>query len=275
MDNFIKNMSAEDYHKKPAISSSSLKAMLSSPALCRYRLDNEVKSTDAMLLGAAVHTAFLEPKKFIAEYEFSEKKSKGEIVPYLCHEEGEISPKQFEKFEAMVVALENNKEAQALIKNKLTVEGSFFTEYMGVKLKVRADLIVKDGWIVDLKTVGGMKEKPSSPDNFNNDFFDKGYDVQMFMYKKVIEATTGKQFKGFKFLCVDSKTPISAVNIYTFVEGESKWFEIGGHRFHTALELYKKCTKTGVWFANDEIEHDDLELSYKAAEYYANICEGE
>lgn len=268
------NITNEEYHANKAIGSSSLRNILSSPALCRYNLDNEMKTTDAMLLGTALHACFLEPKRFEEEYELAEKKFKGELAPYLLHDAGNITPANYLKFKAMQDALKKSNEAQALLANAALIESSFFMDYGGVDIKCRPDLITKDGWIVDLKTVGGMKNNPSAPQNFNRDFFEHGYDLQMFMYKNIVEKITKKQFKGFKFICVDAKTPISGVNIYTFIDGESKWFEIGGHRFHQAIKLYKECLETNNWFVYEQIEHDDLELSYEATDYYAQIQQG-
>lgn len=174
----------------------------------------------------------------------------------------------------MQKALKDFEVAQEIIRNKLLIEASFFTDFNGVDIKCRPDLIEKGGWIVDVKTVSGMNDNPSAPDNFNRDFFDHGYDLQMFMYKNIVEKVTGKKFKGFKFIVVDAKEPVAGVNVYTFEEG-SKWFEIGGHRFHEAIEIYKKCLETGKYYVYEKDQHDDLPLSYAAAEYYARVCEGE
>ena len=65
----IHDMPIAEYHAHPAVSNSILAKMARSPLHARAYIDGERKGpTAAMLVGTAVHTAVLEPRRFSAEY---------------------------------------------------------------------------------------------------------------------------------------------------------------------------------------------------------------
>jgi len=173
-----------------------------------------------------------------------------------------------QKFIAMMQAYNVSDEAKALINSAKYIEVSFFLDnYDGLKLKVRPDFITEDGWIVDIKTVGGDRDKPSAPENFGRSFYDNGYDIQMYMYYQIVKKEL-PDIKGFKFLCLDAKQP-SGIQIYTFVDGESKWFELGGYRFHEAIRRYKDYKTTKIHKVYEKEVQSELPLSFLAEEVLA------
>lgn len=273
----ILDLPINEYHKRGEVSSSLLKALLISPAHLSLILDKGFKSTKATVLGDAVHAWILQPARFNEMYEvvtevYQRKTGNHEVGDPKTDEDGDpmtmlkhrtdsrydIKGEEYKKFVAMIDAYQESIEAQALVLSAEFIEASFFYEDM----RVRPDFITKDGWIVDIKTVGGQADKPSSPDNFGRDFFDRGYDLQMYMYYQLVKREM-PNIKGFKFLCLDAKIP-SGVQIYTFVDGESKWFELGGYRFHKAIEAYKEYKETIYHPVYKVTEHNDLNLSYQA-----------
>lgn len=274
------DMSNFEYHKADGISSSNLKDILKSPALYKYNKENEMEPNDGIKLGTAIHTWFLEPELFDDTYVENQKNSKGRIITDLQTSNEvdypRLTPANFDKFDAMRDALSVCPVAQQLKDNAALIEASFFIEQGDRTFKCRPDLITKDGWIVDLKTVGGMKDSPSMPENFCRNFFDYNYDLQMFMYKRIVEAVTGKKFKGFKFLCVDAKKPISGTKCYTFFDqpdNRSKHFEIGGIKFNKALELLDKCEQSGEFYVYKNVHEEDMMLSYQAEQYLTEYGE--
>ena len=277
----IQNLPNKQYHESEGISSSVLKTALRSKAHLKLLKEEGFKRNKSMVLGDAIHMYILEPNRFAENYTEEKEVYKRNINGHVAgepklDENGEeivmlkhltdssldIAGEEYVKFKSMIKAYNECEEAKELRANAEHVETSFFFD----KFKVRPDFITRDGWIVDLKTVGGMKDNPSEVNNFNRDFWEFGYDLQMFMYESIV-----KQFmdvKGFIFICLDAKKP-SGVKIYKFINGESKWFEIGGYRFHEALEIMKQCEETNDYRKYDKVIEDDMELSYEASDYLA------
>ena len=291
VDMIYENLPNEEYHKMAGISSSILKAAIVSEA----HLDNYIRKgvkNKAVVLGDAIHACLLEPERFEKSYGIEQDVYKKNINGHVAgspklDDDGEpimayrhntdsskdITGEEFKKLQAMIKAANESEIVQDLLALKKNVELSAFIEEDGRTLKVRPDFITKDNWIVDIKSVGGFADKPSAPDNFARAFFDNGYDIQMFMYYNVLSKAMDTEFKGFKFLCLDATVP-SGVQVYTFVNGESKWFELGGYRFKKALEIYDRYMQNKVHKVYENETPDDLPLSYKAEEYLA-IARGE
>lgn len=253
---------AEDaavYHNRPQVNSGLLKAALISPAHIAQVLNGTRKPSDAMTLGTAVHTWFLERDRFEAEYvtetdvyqrasgtyKAGDVKTDDEGNPMikLISPDGEVvKGENYRKFAAMTAALDASAEAMKLLDGGIT-EQSFITD----KERVRPDLITSDGWLVDLKTVGGTQEMPLTPENFAREFWARGYDLQMYMYDKVVQECGVERPQGFIFLCVDAKIP-SGVRLFVF-KRESDWWAYGEKRYNdawTALSRYyetKDATK--------------------------------
>lgn len=286
-------ISNEDYRKMDGVSSSVLKKLLVSDAHLDYVIKNGWTKTDATILGDAIHAFFLEPQRFaynretdVYKKEYGEFKAgdpkldeSGKPIQKLVHADDsslDIKGEQLKKFDCMVEAVKNCPEATTIIENRFNVEYSFFAEHDGEKIKVRCDMMYKDDegriWIVDLKTVGGNKEKPSSPEKFSYNMFDLGYDLQAYMYTEVIKQSYPDVY-GFKFICIDAKCP-SGVKIYDIVPGVSKWYELGGYRFQDALNRYKKFKNKKVFNTYDNAVGDELELSFSAADALAMYQEG-
>ena len=288
------NMTNEEYRQKEGVSSSVLKKLLVSEAHLDYVIKHGWPKTDATILGDAIHAYFLQPERFVynretevykrATGDFKAGDAKldedGNPVQILVHPDDSslnIKGEQLKKFDAMVEAVRNCPEAMWILDHRYNVEQSFFGAYKGQPIKVRDDMMYKDDegrvWIVDLKTVGGTKEKPSSPDKFVYNMFDLGYDLQSYMYTELIKQEIPEVY-GFKFLCIDAKCP-SGVKIYDIVPGQSKWYELGGYRFKDAMERYEHFKESKTHQTYESPVGDDLELSFPAADALAMYQEGD
>ena len=132
MIEIIKTMTNADYHARAEVSSSVLKAALKSPAHLAQCLAGKGTKSDAMTLGTAVHTWFLERERFKAEYtEETERYQRaygthkagdpktdedGEPLTALtCPDGSVIKGENWKKFKAMTEALSASKEASALL----------------------------------------------------------------------------------------------------------------------------------------------------------------
>ena len=282
------HISNEEYRKMDGVSSSVLKKLLVSEAHLDYVFKHGWPKTDATILGDAIHAYFLEPDRFVyhretelykratGEFKAGDPKldEEGNPIQILVHPDDpelKIKGEQLKKFDAMVSAMTDCKEAMLIIGGKYNVEASFFGDYKGRKIKVRCDMMYKDEqgrvWIVDLKTVGGTKDKPSAPEHFGYNMFDLGYDLQAYMYTELIKEEIPEVY-GFKFICIDAKCP-SGVKIYDIVPGESKWYELGGYRFRDAIERYEKFITRDNHPTYDSVDGEDLELSFPASDALA------
>lgn len=288
------NISNEEYRKMDGVSSSVLKKLLVSEAHLDYVKRYGWQKTDATILGDAIHSYLLEPDKFkytretevykraTGDFKAGDAKldDNGLPIQMLAHSDDtslNIKGEQLKKFDEMIKAVKECPEAMDIINNRYNVEQSFFSVFENEKIKVRCDMMYKDEqgrvWIVDLKTVGGNKEKPSAPDKFSYNMFDMGYDLQAYMYTEVIKQEIPDVY-GFKFICIDAKCP-SGVKIYDVIPGQSKWYELGGYRFKDAMNRYKHYKSVANHKTYDNVSGDDLELSFSAADALARYQESE
>ena len=273
MIEIFKNITNADYHARAEVSSSVLKAALKSPAHLAQCLAGKGAKSDAMTLGTAVHTWYLERERFNAEYtEETERYQRaygvhkagdpktdedGEPLTALtCPDGSVIKGDNWKKFQAMTEALSVSKEASALLDG-----GQVEVSFIGDGERVRTDLITSDGWIVDLKTVGGSSDLPLTPENFAREYWNNGYDVQMYMYDKLVRAA-GLDVKGFIFLCVDAKIP-SGVRLFVF-ERSSDWWGYGEQRYKRAWEVLRKYRETGDAVKYPESMVFDLPVPFAA-----------
>lgn len=280
MNKIIYNLSNEDYHSDKRICSSLLKAALVSPAHLKAYLEGKKKTTDSMLLGTAIHCWFLERERFENEYIISEETYQratgthkagdvkldedGEPLKTITLPTGEILKcETAKKFFAMQSALLDNRQAMSLLDGAKT-EVSFFTE----KERVRADLITSDGYLVDLKTVGGLSDMPLEPQEFAKEFWKFGYDLQMYMYDKVAREC-GFDSKGFIFLCIDSREPIG-VRIFHF-SPNNDWFKYGEARYKKAYDIMQSAEESGCFKKYEQTVIDDLPIPYIAVNELAEL----
>lgn len=271
MKNEYKHISIDEYHAHDAISRTTIMAALKSPRAYKRTTEGKFETTASMALGDAVHAHTLEEDRFNEMYELSSNKAGEPMLKNRIADIPKITPAEYVKFENMTNALAECGEWLEILKYAKAIELSFFAtvtvEGQEFKVKVRPDLITKDGWLVDLKTCGGMNDLPSGPDSFSKSFFDYGYDVQMVMNIKVVEEVLGKRIKGMKFVCVDAKKEMSGVKIYEFARGESNWWKVGESRMNEGLLAIEEMKDMPEFPVYEEVIEGDLPLSYNAMNY--------
>lgn len=243
------NLTNENYHARAEVSSSVLKAALLSKAHLKQYLEGKKKSTDAMILGTAIHCYYLERERFDSEYRtetelYLRKTGEHNVGDPKLDEDGEplqslvyingdvIKGENYKKFKAMAEAIDNCERAKEMLKG-----GRTEVSIISGRERVRPDLITEDGWIVDLKTVGGLSELPSEETEFAKTFWNLSYDLSMYMYYKVCKAE-GLDVKGFIFMTVDAKIP-SGIRFFVFTP-EDEWFKYGEMRYNKAWKKYEE-----------------------------------
>ena len=240
---FIQNMPNEAYHNHPeGISSTGMKAMLVSAA--HFKFQPAYTNTRPKELGTAIHTALLEPDRYAAEYvllrevkvrtasEYKQAvKVHGRELVLVSHEADKVAGMQ----EAVL--------SNELMRSRLNGEGwrelSLFVRDpdTGVLVRVRFDLLLTDGTIVDVK-----KTQDARPDAFSRAIDNYGYDLSAALYADALQWATGEEGQ-FEFAAVEEEMP-HGHKLYrpcdtTLNEGRRKYRE--------ALATFANCEYIGVW----------------------------
>ena len=207
-----------------ALSSSSLKTLLSSPKTYKFSLEYGSPSSQALRDGWLFHTAILEPNVFEAQTfidvqskntkKFREAKAKNPRV---------FTAKERSDAERLADAFLRNEHAKELIRDS-EFEVPVIGEVMDMPFRGKADVLATNR-IVDLKTSSGnLKDFHYSANKY-------GYDVQCYLYCNLF----GKSHKDFYFLALDK----GSLDIGIFNCSEEFYFR-GEEKVEKALHLYNQ-----------------------------------
>ena len=210
-----------------ALSSSSLKLLLSSPKTYKFSLEYGSSDSQALRDGWLFHTAILEPEVFSAQ-EFVEVQSKNskKFRDAKAKNPRVFTAKERGDAERLVDAFYRNEYAKQLItKAEFEVPaidnisvGDFTIPFRG-----KADVLATDR-IVDLKTTTNIKDFSWSANKY-------GYDVQCYLYCNLFK----KEYKDFHFLVLDK----GSLDIGIFNCSEEFYYR-GEEKVEKALDLYNK-----------------------------------
>ena len=206
-----------------ALSSSSLKTLLSSPKTYKFSLEYGSPSSQALRDGWLFHTAILEPNVFEAQTfidvqskntkKFREAKAENPRV---------FTAKEKSDAERLADAFLRNEHAKELIRDS-EFEVPVIGEVMDMPFRGKADVLGSNR-IVDLKTTTDIKGFSYSANKY-------GYDVQCYLYCNLF----GKSHKDFYFLALDK----GSLDIGIFNCSEEFYFR-GEEKVEKALDLYNK-----------------------------------
>lgn len=247
---FVLDMPSDAYHAYDGISKSGLDLVDVSPA--HYAYAEPRKSTRAMEIGTAIHTAILEPKVFRAEYMLlkdvhdrraSEYK---QAVKALGSGERVLTGVEADRVKGMMIGADSNLEFRELcaIQSNYYAEISAFIECpkTGVLLRARYDLLTKRGSAVDLK-----KTQDARYEAFQKSVANYRYHVQDAFYSHIYKLITGEPLRGFWFLAIEENAPNTA-KMYK-LDDEAR--AIGTRQFMANLEAYAEAESTGDWVTYD------------------------
>jgi len=206
-----------------ALSSSSLKTLLSSPKTYKFSLEYGSAESQALRDGWLFHTAILEPNVFEAQT-FIDVQSKNTKAFREAKAENPrvFTAKEKSDAERLADAFLRNEHAKELIRNS-EFEVPVIGEVMDMPFRGKADVLGKDK-IVDLKTTTDIKGFSYSANKY-------GYDVQCYLYCNLF----GKTHKDFYFLVLDK----GSLDIGIFNCSEEFYFR-GEEKVEKALDLYNK-----------------------------------
>ena len=206
-----------------ALSSSSLKLLLSSPKTYKFSLEYGSGDSSALRMGGLFHWAILEPSKF-SEQKFIDVQSRNtKKFREAVAEFGTVyTAKERSETERLVDAFYRNEYAKQLI-TKAEFEVPAIDNVLDYPFRGKADVLATDR-IVDLKTTTNIKDFSWSANKY-------GYDVQCYLYCNLFK----KEYKDFHFLVLDK----GSLDIGIFNCSEEFYYR-GEEKVEKALDLYNK-----------------------------------
>ncbi|MBU0705041.1 MAG: PD-(D/E)XK nuclease-like domain-containing protein [Chloroflexi bacterium] len=242
----------DDYHAGPGLSSSALKAVLKSPLHYRheYLLGNKGGSSAAMNLGSLVHTLILEPEKYSDEYlsvDVTTRNTKAYKEAVAANPEKTlILADELETATAIRDAIRANPTALTLIEGARR-EVSLYWHQDGRLCKCRPD-----AWRGDIRLCADLKTTAdASPLEFQRSIVKYGYHISAAWYCRGIHAITGHYPAHWAWVAVETKPPY-AVMVYA---ADETLLERGDTLCQEAIARLEACETTGRWPAySDQIE---------------------
>lgn len=233
------------YHAHPAIGSSLLRKILTTPADFIHAQSARQESTAALLLGSAIHMSYLQP------------------IPSLLQEQIALQPEDWgpknvgegkKKWDAfkkehegkIVLGWDDAQTVRGCVRSLQSLrpltstdntEVTAFAKINGVELKARADL--DDGEILwDVKTTSEELDEY----NLSKTIANYGYHFQAAQYLEVFEAA-GAPRNGFGIIWVNKSAPHhSRITLLS-----DEFLAMGRNDFNYALYLLNKCRDSGEW----------------------------
>lgn len=272
------DISNEEYHKPIGISRSGIMTFLKTPLHYWDKYINldkpEIKKTDALIFGSALHTFVLEPEKFDSLFIVQPEYPKFPPAPKLkdtnreIFEEGKLIAAANEK---LIDSLKKDFEMNSLNKDILDkddfdkikkmnfmlrncvieetkvydlIEGAqyekslyWIDEETGILCKARPD-ILHNNMVCDLKSA-----LHADLYSFQHAIRDYGYHIQCAYMQDGIKAVLGKVIESFTFIVIEKERPF-AIAIYTIAE---EAIQEGKKIYKQALLDIQKCTNDNFW----------------------------
>ena len=210
----ITTMSSEDYHKDKGIGKSRLDAVHKS---INHFLMPASEPGPALILGSALHCAFLEPELFDVLFIKDEKNDKRTVEGKTNDKEFQkraknktiLTEKQWDIVKEMHESLRKDKLVQNLFQDG-EPEVSLFWDEKDIRCKARPDWVIDKGRIlIDLKTT-----KDASPEGFTKAIANYRYHVQCAWYSRAASICYDRVPDQFVFVAVENTDPFN-VGVYT------------------------------------------------------------
>jgi hypothetical protein len=232
-------ISNADYHRDPALGSTSLKTLATrTPA--HYQHDKaHPKFSDAFTLGTAAHSLILEEYTediVIVDADNWMGKAAKEAKAYaLAEGKQPLLMKEWTQVQAMRDAVMAHPIARDLLTDHKAEESVFWDED-GLTLKCRPDAW-HPGLLVDLKTTLN-----ADPNEFGKTAHNFGYHQSAAHYIDGVKAATGEKLP-FQFVLVEKTAPY----LVSVVELDIEAINIGRQLNDRAKRIYRECVETNTW----------------------------
>ena len=227
------------YLGKFALSSSSIKNLLSSPKTYRNIMQYGSPSSQALRDGWLMHTCVLEPHVFEQQIFVDVQSKNTKKYKDALAEHGKVFTMK-EKHDA-------ERLADALLRNEMVLEklnNSDFevaevADVMGFPFRAKADILGNNSTMYDLKSTSSIEGWKYSADKY-------GYDVQAFLYCQIFDILPNRM----GFIIIDK----GSLDI-GYAQVTEEFYLRGAAKVKRALEIYEE------WF----MQEADLD------QYYLNI----
>lgn len=257
-----KKQQRPDYYSIDMLSTSRLKLFMEYPPLKAWHLAyQEVKETDALIMGRATHSSFLTPDEFADEFvflpdDYNGRTKEGKALKQEIIDSGRLplDKKQKETINGICNRLLSNKNVMAL--NNGEAELEFFG-----KMKCGKDLIDYKGkfdminkkkkYISDLKTT-----LDATPEKAVIECINRGYFMQMVAYTELARQN-GIEINKCFLIFVEKNPPFSC----SIIEMSDVQRQIGQAQLDHALALYDFALK------NPEYDYCDFPMGQKHFQY--------
>lgn len=151
----IQQLSRDEYDALGAVNWTTLKEMHKSPAHYRHRVDHPIEDTTRLAFGRAVHTAILEPDRFVLDYIVFDGERRGNAWKAFRDEHTDktiLTTKEYATCLNVRDAVRANKDAAPLLEGG-TAELSVTWTDADTQLPCKARLdYLRGGLIVDVKS---------------------------------------------------------------------------------------------------------------------------
>ena len=239
----LKKMVDDDFYygelNQLALSSSSLKLLLSSPKTYKYVTKYGSPETQPLRDGRLVHLSILEPKKFekLNFVNVTSKNSKAYKEAKLKY--GEVYTRlEKENAEKIADAFLKNEHALKTISN-CAFEIPAIGIIQGYPFRGKADVLTNGGHsIVDIKTSTDIKAFPYSAKKYS-------YDVQCYLYCKLFDVS----HEQFKFIVIDKGSLDIAI-----WKCSKEFYEEGKRKTKEAINIFERFFIEGQDIDNYIIE---------------------
>ena len=233
-------MRYEEYDLVPAVRSSRLKLMRTSPLHYHAAVD---KDSPAMTLGRAVHVATLEPDRFPREYAVWDGARRGkdwtEFRDVMESRGIEVlTATEYTDCLAIRDAVRSHPEAAALLASGRAEQSITWTDKAtGLDCKARIDFLTDSGCALDLKTARRIDDHAIS-----RAVLDFGYHISAAFYLRGLFEVTGEHW-DWAFIAVESSAPHD-VRVCELSEDA---LAFGDEEVDELLGRIKECEESGEW----------------------------
>lgn len=239
----------QTYHAHPALSYSTGKSYLRSPAHYLHALKNRTEKKE-FDFGHAVHGLVLGTGMGIVEIPETVLASNGAASTTAAKEfiataraEGKVPLKTdvYETVKAAAKAVLDNREARRLLELPGTAEVSLFATDpdTGVEIRGRLD------YLTGLKPIDLKTTTDATPRKIVRAITEFDYDLQAAMYRRLVSLTHGDAVvEPMTHIYVETSEPHGVQVVELADEG---WIRGGDLKLETVLERHAECTATGEW----------------------------
>jgi hypothetical protein len=233
----------EAYVAVDAVHATGLKHMLVSPLQYKYWRDHDRPDSDTFRAGRAIHTAILQPERFLADYVLWDGGiRRGKEWEAFKAKAGERTILKQEQYE-LALKLRDSAHAHGVARKYVThpdrrveVSMQWTHKRTGLRCKSRADLI----------SCGALSDVKSTRDpcarKFSADAARLGYAMQLALYRDGVLETTG-ELLPVKIIAAQSVAPYD-VCVFDL---PAETLAIGSEQLERALDLVAECTASGKW----------------------------